>query len=110
MISAANNIMSWLERGLRMGTDISYAMTKRQEGALKRCEGCGQMILERGIPVPPAKKNKWSFLDSMEVGDSLMVTTSRDFENARTAMRQRKMRYRSLKDPAGTGWRLWRIK
>jgi len=107
--SAARSILSWLERGLRMGTDISYAMTSK-EGVLKKCGECGQMILEKGIPVPPARKNKWSFLDSMEVGDSLMVTTARDFENVRTAMRQRKMRYRSLKDPSGTSWRLWRIR
>lgn len=74
-----------------------------------KCEECGKMILEKGIPVPPARRGKWNFLDEMEIGDSIAMTTEKEYDNARTAMRQKKMRYRSMKEPNGTGWRIWRI-
>jgi hypothetical protein len=109
VISAAKSIMSWMERGLRMGTDISYAMTRRQEGVLKKCGGCGQVILEKGIPVPGGRRDRWSILSQMEIGDSLITTTLQDFEKVRAAMRYRGMEYRSRKEPNGTGYRVWRI-
>ena len=77
---------------------------------MQKCESCGQMILEKGIPLPPKKKGKWNFLNDMRIGDSIICTTIKDFEDIRGAMRYRKMRYRSLKEPQGTGWRIWRIK
>ena len=67
------------------------------------------MILEKGIPVPGKKRGKWDFLEKMELGDSIITTTMRDYDNARYAMRHRGMRYRSIKEPNGTGWRLWRV-
>jgi len=101
--------MSWMERGLRMGTDISSAMICRQEGALKRCAECKQVILEKGIPVPGGRRDRWNILSQMEIGDSLIATTVQDFEKVRAAMRYRGMEYRSRKEPNGTGYRIWRI-
>lgn len=109
MITAVRSIGSWLERGLRMGTEISSAMTAKQERVSHAYGGRKQMILEKGVPVPKKKRGKWDFLDDMQLGESLMVTTRKDYENARSAMRFRKMKYRSMKDPAGTGWRIWRV-
>lgn len=109
MTSAARNILSWLERGLRMGKDISYAMTLRQEGVLQKCGECGQVILEKGIPVPGAMRDRWSILGQMEVGDCLVATTVSDYEKVRGAMYHRGMKYRSRKEPNGTGYRIWRI-
>lgn len=109
MISAARNIFAWLERGLSMGTAISYAMTTKQEGVLKKCGECGQVILEKGIPVPGAQRDKWAILDRMEVGDCLAMTTVSDYEKVRGAMYHRGMKYRSRKEPNGTGYRIWRI-
>lgn len=100
--------MSWMERGLRMATDISYAMTCK-EGVVQRCEECGQVILEKGIPIPGAKRDKWNILDQMEVGDCLAATTETDYEKVRGAMYHRGMKYRSRKEPNGTGYRIWRI-
>ena len=74
-----------------------------------RCESCGQMILEKGIPIPQRTRGKWDFLNDMGVGDSIITTTPRDFENVRSAMRHRKMRYRSVKEANRAGWRIWRI-
>jgi len=51
------------------------------EAALQRCESCGQMILEKGIPLPPKKKGKWNFLNDMRIGDSIICTTIKDFED-----------------------------
>ena len=109
MISAARNIFAWLERGLSMGTAISYAMTTRQEGVLKKCGGCGQVILEKGVPVPGGRRDRWNILSQMEIGDSLITTTVQDFEKVRAAMRYRGMEYRSRKEPNGTGYRVWRV-
>lgn len=67
------------------------------------------MVLDKGIPVPSKKRGKWDFLENMELGDSIITTTPQDYENARSAMRHRGMRYRSIKEPSGTGWRLWRV-
>jgi len=108
VISAAKNIYAWLERGLSMGTAISYAMT-RQEGVLKKCEECGQVILKKGIPIPGARRDRWAILDQMEVGDCLAATTESDYEKVRGAMYHRGMKYRSRKEPNGTGYRIWRI-
>lgn len=108
MISAARNIWSWMGRGLRMGTDISCAMT-RKEGVLRKCGECGQVILEKGIPVPGAQRDKWAILDHMKVGDCLAMTTISDYEKVRGAMYHRGMKYRSRKEPNGTGYRIWRI-
>lgn len=108
MISAVKNIMSWMERGLRMGTAISYAMTSK-EGALQKCGECQQVVLEKGIPVPGAMRDRWKVLDRMEIGDSLITTTSQEYEKVRGAMYHRGMKYRSRKEPNGTGWRIWRI-
>jgi len=92
-----------------MGTDISFAMTRRQEGALKKCAECNQVVLEKGIPIPGGRRDRWNILSGMEVGDSLVATTERDFEKVRAAMRYRGMEYRSRKEPNGTGYRIWRI-
>jgi hypothetical protein len=95
--------------GLRTATRISSAMTLKQEGVLKKCEECGQVILEKGIPVPGGRRDRWNILSQMEIGDSLITTTDQDFEKVRAAMRYRGMEYRSRKEPNGTGYRLWRI-
>ena len=108
MTSAARSIWSWLERGLLMGRDISYAMTCK-EGVVQRCGECGQVVLEKGIPVPGAQRDKWAILDQMDVGDCLSMTTIADYEKVRGAMYHRGMKYRSRKEPNGTGYRIWRI-
>ena len=108
MISVVKSITSWMGRGLRMGTDISYAMTK-QEGALTRCGECNQLILYKGIPVPDARRGKWKMLDRMKVGDSLITTTEKECDRVRRAMYWRGIKHRSRKEPNGTGWRIWRI-
>jgi hypothetical protein len=91
-----------------MGRDMSYAMT-RQEGVVQRCGECGQVVLEKGIPVPGAQRDKWAILDQMDVGDCLSMTTIADYEKVRGAMYHRGMKYRSRKEPNGTGYRIWRI-
>ena len=108
MFSAAKTIMSWMERGLRMGTATSYAMICK-EGVVQKCKECGQVILEKGIPIPGAQRDKWKILDQMEVGDCLAATTEADYEKVRGAMYHRGMKYRSRKEPNGTGYRIWRI-
>jgi hypothetical protein len=108
VISVVKSITSWMGRGLRMGTDISYAMTK-QEGALTRCGECNQVILNKGIPVPDGRKGKWKMLDRMEVGDSLITTTEREYNAARYSLYYRGIKHKSRKEPNGTGWRIWRI-
>jgi hypothetical protein len=90
-----------------MGTG-KYFATHMRETALTRL-GNNQMILEKGIPVPPSRRGKWDFLDEMEIGDSLAVTTHREFESLRRSMYGKGMKYRSMKEPGGTGWRVWRI-
>ena len=77
MISVVKSITSWMARGLRMGTAISYAMTN-QEGVLKKCGECRQVILDRGIPIPESRRGKWKILDRMKVGDSLITTTEKE--------------------------------
>ena len=68
------------------------------------------MVLDKGIPCPARSgANGTFFLKNMELGDSIITTTPQDYENARSAMRHRGMRYRSIKEPSGTGWRLWRV-
>ena len=76
---------------------------------MKKCEECGQVILEKGIPIPGARRDRWAILDQMEVGDCLAATTFSDYEKVRGAMHHRGMKYRSRKEPNGTGWRIWRI-
>ena len=76
---------------------------------MEKCGECGQVIIEKGIPVPPNAKEKWRFLDDMEIGDSLIVTTAHEFEKVRGSMYNRGIKYRSRKEPNGTGYRLWRI-
>ena len=100
--------MSWMERGLRMGTTMSYAMICK-EGVVRKCGECGQVILEKGIPIPSAQRDKWNILDQMEVGDCLAATTEADYEKVRSAMYHRGMKYRSRREPNGTGYRIWRI-
>lgn len=79
------------------------------EGVLRKCEDCGHMIMDRGIPVPERQRGKWDFLSDMEVGDSFIVTTHDEFEKVRGAMYHRKLGIRTRKEPDGTGWRVWRI-
>jgi hypothetical protein len=93
-----------------MGTAISYAMTCK-EGVVQKCNECGQVIvfLEKGVPVPGVQRGKWNILDQMEIGDCLSATTETDYEKVRGAMYHRGMKYRSRKEPDGTGYRIWRI-
>tara|TARA_R100001015_G_C4616224_1_gene172332 strand:+ start:1154 stop:1432 length:279 start_codon:yes stop_codon:yes gene_type:complete len=91
-----------------MGTEISYAMTEK-EVALTRCGECNQVILNKGIPVPAARRGKWKILDRMQVGDSLITTTEKECDRVRRAMYDRGIKYRSRKESNGTGWRIWRI-
>lgn len=108
MISVVKSITSWMGRGLRMGTAISYAMTN-QEGVLKKCGECRQVILDRGIPIPESRRGKWKILDRMKVGDSLITTTEKECDRVRRAMYSKGIKHRSRKEPNGTGWRIWRI-
>ena len=92
-----------------MVTAWFYA-TEKKEIVLTRCETCGQMKLEKGVPIPQGnKRGKWDFLEEMHIGDSILVTTARDYENSRSALRHRRIQYKTKKEMNGMGWRLWRV-
>ena len=69
-------------------------------------------MIDKGVPIPGKKKGKWSFINDMEVGDSIFLDNHSDFEKARYSMihycKKNKWSYQTRKEPDGTGYRIWR--
>ena len=73
--------------------------------------------VEKGIPIPPRTGgivgSKFDFLDTMEVGDSFVVTGKNEVPRVFQAMKARNMRMsqRLIKrgDNKTTKWRVWYV-
>jgi len=69
-------------------------------------------MIEKGVPIPKPKKGKWSFINDMEVGDSIHVDNESDYQKARDSMRhycrRNGWKYITRKEPDGPGFRVWR--
>jgi hypothetical protein len=69
-------------------------------------------MIEKGVPIPKPRKSKWSFINDMEVGDSIHVDNEPDYQRARDAMRHycriNEWNYITRKEPDGSGYRVWR--
>jgi len=76
---------------------------------MPHCEKCHQPIIERGIKIPNRVRGKWDFIDDMEIGDSVLTKTEKDYDAVRHALRHRNMKARTAKLGDGSGWRVWRI-
>lgn len=66
------------------------------------------VIIESNQPIPANKKSKkYPFLDSLQVGQNVLLETEEDAYRVRDAMRYRGMKYawRKTRD----GWRVWYI-
>lgn len=69
-------------------------------------------MIEKGVPIPVARKSKWLFIEKMEVGDSILLETADEYDKARYSMiyycKKNNWSYQTRKQPDGTGYRIWR--
>lgn len=73
------------------------------------CSKCNQPIIEKGATIPGRVRGKYDFVEQMDVGDSVLTKTEKDYDAVRHAFRHRKIPSRSTKMSDGSGWRVWRI-
>ena len=65
--------------------------------------------IEKGIPMPEKKSfRRHSWIDEMEIGDSVLVSTIKEVDIIRAQIRNRGKRSERRKVEEG-GYRIWRV-
>ena len=72
------------------------------------CSKCLNELVEKNVPIK-AKRGKWNFLNHLKDGDSILVGTEDEYNNARRTMYYKNIPLKSAKMPDGSGWRIWKV-
>jgi hypothetical protein len=105
----AKSIQLYLTHG-RVTEEEKCCVMELRRVVLMYCSKCLKEVIEKNQPIKLKKyRGRWNFLDRLEIGDSFVLGTIQDYDNARRSMHSKKIPYRSAKMSDGSGWRIWKV-
>ena len=87
-----------------------FCVTAQRRVVSMYCSRCLKEVIEKNQPIKVKKyRGRWNFLDRLETGDSFVLGTAQEYDNARRSMHYKNIPYRSAKMSDGSGWRIWKV-